>query len=139
MFLYSGELKEELGINKDEKYDGIFKYDKIGFAAFTMMGLSLSGIPILPGFISKLYYGKILFEAGNMLIGVLVVFSGLLTLSYILPMVIRGGFKNGHEELEPISNNRRWILYIDMAILIILSVVSKDMIDFIVANVNLWR
>lgn len=139
MFLYSGEMKEELGIDKSKKYDGIYKYDKLGFIIFVIMGLSLSGIPILPGFISKFYYGKLLFENGNILVGVMIVFSGLLTLSYILPMVIRASFyKESGIEDHPLIK-RRSMLMINVFAIFVLSVLSKDIIDFLVDNVKLWR
>jgi len=98
LFLLVGAMIEQTGQKSLEHLKGVGKEMPLTLGLFTICSLSMIGIPILPGFISKWHLSLASIEAGNtVLIGVILL-SSLLNAVYYFPIVINGFF--GEENLK---------------------------------------
>lgn len=107
LFISSGSMS----IGADSKYikdlKGIGKFMPIELLSFTLAALSMVGIPILPGFVSKWNLSMLTIDSGNyVLLGVVIV-SGLLNTLYYFPIIIRGFFEDA-ESPEKLSSIKKF-------------------------------
>ncbi len=74
---------------------GLGKHMPVTFAAFTLASAALTGVPLLPGFLSKWNLASAAFNAGGVLpllgVGALLV-SAVLTAGYLFTVVVRAFF-----------------------------------------------
>lgn len=98
LFLAVGSIIEQTGEKKIEKLRGIGKEMPITLAIFTIGALSMVGIPVLPGFISKWNLALASIEAGSFILLGVILLSSLLNATYYFPIVINGYF--GESNLE---------------------------------------
>lgn len=98
LFLTAGAMIEKTGRKELDAFRGIGKEMPITFALFTLAALSMIGIPVLPGFVSKWYFALASIEAGKMWLIAVLLLSSLLNAVYYLPIVINGYF--GEENLQ---------------------------------------
>lgn len=70
----------------------------ITLGIFTIGALSMVGIPILPGFISKFNFAIASIQGGKSIFIIVILISSLLNALYYFPIVINGYF--GEENLE---------------------------------------
>lgn len=98
LFLTVGAMIEKTGYKEIENLKGIGKEMPITLALFLMGALSMIGIPILPGFISKWYLAIASIRVDKLLLIGVILTSSLLNAVYYLPIVINGFF--GEENLE---------------------------------------
>ena len=98
LFLLSGAVIHNSGYKNIEDLKGIGKEMPVALFLFLMAALSMVGIPVLPGFISKWYLALASIESGNLLLILIIVASSLLNAVYYLPIVINGFF--GEENLK---------------------------------------
>ncbi|TCO72663.1 complex I subunit 5 family protein [Marinisporobacter balticus] len=97
LFLAAGAMIEKSGKKKLSELKGIGKEMPYTLGLFTIGALSMVGIPILPGFISKWYLSLASIDAGEfMLIGAILM-SSLLNALYYFPIIVNGYF--GEENL----------------------------------------
>ncbi|MDK2933920.1 MAG: hypothetical protein PWP27_1730 [Clostridiales bacterium] len=89
---------EQTGFKKLEDLKGIGKEMPVTLAIFAIGALSMVGIPLLPGFISKWYLALASIEVGKMILIGAILLSSLLNAIYYFPIVINGFF--GEENLE---------------------------------------
>lgn len=98
LFLSVGSMIEQTG-NKDiEKLKGIGKEMPVTLGLFTICSLSMVGIPVLPGFISKWHLSLVSIESGRIILIAVILASSLLNAVYYFPIVINGFF--GDENLK---------------------------------------
>lgn len=98
LFLAVGSMIEKSGEKKLSGLRGIGKEMPITLGIFTVGALSMVGIPILPGFISKFNFAIASIEGGKSIFVVVILISSLLNALYYFPIVINGYF--GEENLE---------------------------------------
>lgn len=98
LFLVVGSMIEQTGFKKLEDLKGIGKEMPVTLAIFAIGALSMVGIPLLPGFISKWYLALASIEVGKMILIGAILLSSLLNAIYYFPIVINGFF--GEENLE---------------------------------------
>ena len=92
LFLSAGTLIRNTGETSIASFKGIGQKMPVTLAMFTLGSLSLIGIPVLPGFISKWYLALASLETGRPLLVFLILLSGLLNAVYLLPVTINGFF-----------------------------------------------
>ncbi|WP_097028457.1 complex I subunit 5 family protein [Clostridium peptidivorans] len=98
LFLCAGAIIEKTGQKELPNLKGIGKEMPYTLGLFFIASLSMLGIPMLPGFVSKWYLALGSIEANKlMLIGVILI-SSLLNAIYYLPIAINGFF--GEENLK---------------------------------------
>lgn len=92
LFLSAGAIYYQTGKKKVTQFTGLGYQMPVTMGAFTIASLSMIGIPLFGGFISK--YGLALgsLEANNPYFIALIVLSGLLNASYYLPMIWQAFF-----------------------------------------------
>lgn len=91
MFVIVGHFAEN-GKGQIKDYAGVGKEEPVLFAAFTVCALSMIGLPIFSGFITKWVLFKAALSAKHIGILVFIVVSGLLNAGYFLPLLWNGWF-----------------------------------------------
>ncbi len=87
LFMAMGCVAMMLGSVRLDDMAGLGKRMPITMAAFVAGGLSLIGVPLTVGFISKWYLIKAALEQGSVLIAMLIVFSSLIAVAYVWRVV----------------------------------------------------
>ena len=77
---------------------GIGREMPITLAIFSLGGLSMVGIPMLPGFVSKWNLALAAIERGQIFLLLIILASSLLNVSYYFPIIINGYFGNSNLE-----------------------------------------
>lgn len=94
LFLIAGAIIIKTGKNRVEELAGIGQKMPVTMVCYTLLSLSLIGIPPLAGFVSKWYLGIGSMVSGIRIFDVLgpaaLIVSALLTAGYLLPIAIRG-------------------------------------------------
>jgi multicomponent Na+:H+ antiporter subunit D len=98
LFLSVGSMIEQTGHKSLEKLKGIGKEMPVTLGLFSIGALSMIGIPVLPGFISKWHLSLASIAAGDIILILVILLSSLLNAVYYFPIVINGFF--GEENLE---------------------------------------
>lgn len=94
LFLCVGSMIEQSGYKYKDEFRGIGKEMPVTLGAFTLGALSMVGIPIFPGFISKWYFSIATINANKYLFLGFILISSLLNAVYYFPIVINGYFGN---------------------------------------------
>lgn len=92
IFLTSGTMIEKSGFEKIENIRGIGKKMPLTLGIFTICGLSMVGIPILPGFINKWNLAIASIQADKLGLLLIILASSLLNATYYFPIIINGYF-----------------------------------------------
>ena len=98
LFLLVGAMIEQTGHKNLENLKGIGREMPLTLGLFSIGVLSMIGIPILPGFISKWHLSLASIAAGETILIVVILLSSLLNAVYYSPIVINGFF--GEENLK---------------------------------------
>ncbi|MGE4284030.1 MAG: complex I subunit 5 family protein [Clostridia bacterium] len=98
LFLTVGAMIEQTGHRSLVDLKGIGKEMPVTLGLFTLGALSMIGIPLLPGFISKWYLALASIEGQKSLMIGVVLLSSLLNALYYFPIVINAFF--GEENLD---------------------------------------
>lgn len=105
LFLCAGAVIFLYGKTRVEELNGLGKKMPVTFVCFTILSLSLIGIPPTGGFFSKWYIATASLETAGIgaltwVIPVILLASALLTAGYLLDIVIRAFFKKEDNETE---------------------------------------
>lgn len=128
LFLCAGAIIYKTGKTKVSELRGIGKQMPVTMICFTVLSLSLIGIPPTGGFVAKWYLAIGSLDCGvsviNWLGPVILLISALLTAGYLLPISMRGFFPGddfdveGCEKLEP-----NLLMTVPIVILTVLAVI----------------
>lgn len=89
LFIATGNLVEKAGSSKMEDMRGMAYRCPVSAVAFWAGGLSMIGIPLFMGFISKLYFASAAFTAGHISILVVLGLSTCLNVLYFIPVMTK--------------------------------------------------
>lgn len=103
LFLALGCVFLRVGSVRVSALAGLGKQMPLTMAAFVAGGLSLIGVPLTTGFISKWVLVEAALEAGQWYIAVLIVFSSLLAIAYVWKVVEAAYFEDGTAGAAPVS------------------------------------
>ncbi len=92
LFMAAGAIYHQTGKKQVNKLQGLGYEMPITFGAFSIAALSMVGLPLFSGFISKWYLAMGSIEAGMPLFVGLIILSGLLNASYFLPIIWQAFF-----------------------------------------------
>jgi len=98
LFLIAGSIMDTSGEKEISKIKGIGKEMPITLGLFTLGAMSMVGIPVLPGFISKFNFALSSIQGEKGYLVVIILLSSLLNALYYLPIVINAYF--GEENLK---------------------------------------
>jgi multicomponent Na+:H+ antiporter subunit D len=98
LFLLVGAMIEQTGHKTLEHLKGIGREMPLTLGLFSLAALSMIGIPMLPGFISKWYLSLATIAAGETILIAVILISSLLNAVYYAPIVINGFF--GEDNME---------------------------------------
>ncbi len=125
LFLAVGAMWYRFGITRVADFRGLSKTMPWTMSAFTISGLSLIGVPLTAGFVSKLQLATAAWERGyGWAVGV-ILFSSILALVYIGRILRVAYFETPPQinGVEVLKNEAPLIMLIPMWILAILSIV----------------
>ena len=107
LFLCAGALYVQLGVKYISEMPGIARRMPVTMTAFTLGSLSMAGIPILAGFVSKWHILLGGIEGGNLAVIFVLVSSGVLNVAYFWPIIYTAFFETpaGHDE-KPVLLSR---------------------------------
>ncbi len=137
LFLGAGSLIYSTHHTNVEKYRGMGFALKETFILILVGGLSLVGIPLTAGFVSKWYLalGSLQNELGILAVLVIMI-SALLTAGYLLYFVVKAYFVPQNElskEVYPLEKNMKFSMSIIAVLIIVLGIYPTILIDFISA------
>lgn len=136
LFLAAGSFIEQTGKKKIDDFKGIGKEMPVTLGIFTLCGLSMIGIPVLPGFISKWNLSMAAIESGRIYLLAILLASSLLNASYYFPIIINGYFGEDNLDGKVFKSKSKPIktllpLIILTIIMILVGFMSGTIIDFI--------
>ncbi len=102
LFLSLGAIFYRIGSVRIDDIQGIAREMPLTMCAFVIAGLSLIGVPLTAGFISKWYLLSALFEMGWWPVAVLVLASSLLAIVYIWRVVEAAYFQQRPNGAAPV-------------------------------------
>jgi multicomponent Na+:H+ antiporter subunit D len=103
LFLVMGCVFYRMGAVTMKDFEGLGKRMPLTMAAFVVSGLSLIGVPLTVGFVSKWVLIQAAFEQGMWLIAALIVASSLLAVIYIWRIVEAAYFRPSPEGAEKVT------------------------------------
>jgi multicomponent Na+:H+ antiporter subunit D len=107
LFFCAGAIYVKTHLENVSELHGIGKQMPITLAAFAIGSLGLAGIPPVGGFLSKWFLGQGTISAGEPVLLMVLLVSGLLNAAYFFPIVLNGFFKssprfNKFDEASPL-------------------------------------
>lgn len=120
-FFSVGALMHQTGKSYVYELDGLGRRMPWTFTAFLISGLSLSGLPLFSGFVSKWQIARALFSGGGPLAaaGVLaLLYSALMTVVYMLSIVVRAFFPRRDVDREALAayTDPNWEMLLPLAV-----------------------
>jgi multicomponent Na+:H+ antiporter subunit D len=96
----------------------------LAMLAFFIAGLSLIGVPMTAGFVSKWYLIKASFEAGYWGLVLVIVFSSVLAIIYIWKFVEVAYFKSPENEVVTLDSNQKtqYLLFFALFIFVVANI-----------------
>ena len=127
LFLCAGAVIFLYGKTEIKDLDGLGKKMPVTFTCFTILSLSLIGIPPMGGFYSKWYLATASLEATEIgalswIAPIILLISAILTAAYLLGISIRAFF--GKEEKEVDKKKEPLLMVIPIIVLTVISVVG---------------
>lgn len=126
LFLCAGAIIFRTGKTRVDELDGIGKKMPVTLWCYTLLSLSLIGIPPAGGFVSKWYLaqGALASDTGIFTWAgpVVLLLSALLTAGYLLPITMRGFFPGRSAVVERDDTRTSRLMLIPLLILAVLSV-----------------
>lgn len=101
---------------------GLGKRMPVTAAALVLGGLSLIGVPLTTGFISKWFLIKAAFEAEHVILVVLIVFSSMLAVAYVWKLVEVMYFQQPYEDVKEVVQNKPVMLVVSAWLLLLANV-----------------
>lgn len=120
IFLTSGAFIQKTGLSQIEDLKGVGKVMPVTLGIFTLCGLSMVGIPVLPGFINKWNLAIASIEANQLVLLLVLLLSSLLNATYYFPIIINGYF--GMSNMTQLSEEKTWHQLKELMPLIVLAV-----------------
>ncbi len=97
LFLTAGSMNLELDTKYINRLNGLGKRMPVEFLAFTLAAMSMVGIPMLPGFVSKWNLASEAAWTKSYLLVAIILISGLLNAFYYFPIIVRGFFMKSND------------------------------------------
>lgn len=123
LFMAVGAVFYRVGSVDVNAFSGLGKQMPLTMAAFTIAGLSIIGVPLTAGFVSKWYLISAALEQNNWLIAALVLVGSLLAVVYIGRILEAAYFKKLPDTVD--ANNVKevsWLMLTPMWILVLANI-----------------
>ena len=103
---------------------GLAKSMPLLMIGFVIAGLSLIGVPLTAGFVSKWYLIKASLEAGYWQLVIVIVFSSILAIIYIWKFIEVAYFKSDETETVVINSNQKtpYLLFLSLLIFVLANI-----------------
>lgn len=123
LFLCAGDIIKGSGEKNLDKLKGIGVEMPYTLALFFIASLSMIGIPILPGFVTKWYLALASIESKRFILIVIILLSSLLNAVYYFPIVINGFFGEDNVKDKVYKSKNTPIVQILPIIILILAMI----------------
>ncbi len=136
LFLSAGSFIEQTDYKTIDEFKGIGKEMPVTLGIFTISSLSMIGIPIFPGFISKWNLAMASIESGKFLLLIVLIVSSLLNAVYYFPIIINGYFGEDNLDGKTFKSKSKPVktllpLIVLSVIMILAGLFSGSIIDFL--------
>lgn len=129
LFLISGAIIHNSGHKNVEDLKGIGKEMPLCLFLFLMCALSMVGIPVLPGFVSKWYLALATIETGELIFIIVILASSLLNAVYYFPIIINGFFGEDNLKDKVYKSKEKKLKEMIPVILLVLSMIFVGMVS----------
>lgn len=134
LFLCAGAVIYLYGITNIEELDGIGKKMPVTFVCFTVLSLSLIGIPPTGGFFSKWYLATASLASEEIgviawIAPVVLLISALLTAGYLLSVTIKAFWRNGSQNSSDKTVKEPLFMIIPLVILSVIALAGGIFAD----------
>jgi len=142
LFMAVGAVFYRIGSVDVNAFSGLGKHMPLTMAAFTIAGLSIIGVPLTVGFVSKWYLISAALEQNNWLIAALVLIGSLLAVIYIGRILEAAYFKKLPDTVDP--NNVKevsWLMLGPMWVLVLANIyfgVDTSMTTEVASKASQW-
>lgn len=142
LFMCAGLMIEQTGEKTIDRYKGLGHEMPITFVLFTLGALSMVGIPIFPGFISKWYLSIESIHLDKLLLIFVVLISSLLNAVYYFPIIINGFFgldnlKDKEFKSKKVNRNKLIPIVALLIIMVLLGAFSQSILEYISSGINI--
>ena len=133
LFISAGRTINKTGLKKVQDMSGFGKSLPITMAIYTICGLSMIGIPLFVGFVSKWNFAMAIMEVENMVLILVLSLSSLLNGIYFLPLSIRSYFvlDESREKKMDLEPGGKVPIVILGLLVIVVGVISSPIIDLL--------
>lgn len=136
LFLCAGDIIKGTGEKDLDKLKGVGAEMPYTLALFFIASLSMIGIPLLPGFISKWYLALASIESQRPILIVIILLSSLLNAVYYFPIVVNGFFGEDNLKNKVYKSKNTPIVQLLPIIILIFAMIyvgtaSSDIIELI--------
>jgi len=123
LFMAVGAVFYRMGSVDLKAFRGLGRHMPLTMAAFTLAGLSIIGVPLTVGFISKWYLVSAALEQNNWILAALVLGGSLFAIVYIGRILEAAYFKDLPEGVDPNSIKEvPWLMLAPMWVLVIANI-----------------
>lgn len=133
LFLTEGTIVKKTGLRNTLDMDGIARSLPTTMALYTICSLSMMGIPLFAGFISKWNFAHAIMEVDSILLILILTLSSLLNGIYFLPLSIRSYFvidESRERGLRLESKGNLPVIILGLLV-IVTGVFSSPLMDFL--------
>lgn len=128
LFLIINRISEELDDDELTSYQGIFKNHIYLGLMFTLIVLSLMGLPLFVGFVIKMNY-LTLVASENMFVLVFLVLASLIEGIYFTKMLVKLWDKNGHTKTIQFNQVTKIVLGFIGALMLVFGIMQEPFVD----------
>lgn len=121
LFMAVGAVFYRVGSVEVRSFNGLGKQMPFTMAAFTLAGLSIIGVPLTVGFVSKWYLVSAALEQNNWIVAAMVLAGSLLAIVYIGRVIEAAYFKEADANSAPVKEVP-WLMLAPMWILVLANI-----------------
>jgi len=121
LFMAVGAVFYRVGSVEVKAFNGLGKQMPLTMAAFTLAGLSIIGVPLTVGFISKWYLVSAALEQNNWMVAALVLIGSLLAIVYIGRVIEAAYFKEADSQNAAVKEVP-WLMLVPMWVLVLANI-----------------
>lgn len=121
LFMAVGAVFYRVGSVEVKAFNGMGKQMPLTMAAFTLAGLSIIGVPLTVGFVSKWYLVTAALEQNNWMVAALVLVGSLLAVVYIGRVIEAAYFKDANAQNATVKEVP-WLMLAPMWVLVLANI-----------------
>ena len=128
LFIIINRLSEDVEDDQISSYKGIFKNHLYLGVVFTMITLSLMGLPLFVGYVIKVNY-LVKISEQSILIAVILNLAALIEMIYYAKFLLKLWDKNGHDKTVKFNHVTKVVVGLIAALMLVFGIIQEPFID----------